>query len=211
MTPTIDLTAAIPRYLSEVQALIDRLSVTEIAAIIARLEVANRLRQQIFLVGNGGSAATASHWACDLGKGAIVEGIPRFRVIALTDNVPLMTAWANDTAYENIFAQQLLGLVQPNDVVIGISGSGNSANVLNAIRLGRDCGATTIGLTGFDGGQLRGMVELSLHVPSTCMEQVEDIHMILSHLICTRLRELLPATRQPSDVPRRAPVASAAD
>lgn len=182
---------SISQYLVEVQRLLDLASRSEIARVIEILLEANRARCRVFIMGNGGSAATASHFACDLGKGAIVPGQPRFQVIALTDNVPLMTAWANDTGYENIFAQQLAGLVQAGDVVIGISGSGNSANVLNAIRLARVRGAVTVGLAGFDGGRLKGLVDVCLHVPSFCMEQVEDLHLVLAHLMCTRIRRVL--------------------
>lgn len=188
------MTDAITQYLVEVQHALRSVSRQEVARVIEILLEANRARRQVFLLGNGGSAATASHFACDLGKGAIVSGLPRFRVVALTDNVPLMTAWANDTTYENIFAQQLAGLVQAGDVVIGISGSGNSANVLNAVRLARDRAATTVGLTGFDGGQLRRLVDVCLHVPAFCMEQVEDVHLVLAHLLCTRVRAALRET-----------------
>lgn len=182
------LVPPVKSYLSEVCQLLERVSPEAIAQVITLLLEANRRQCQLFLMGNGGSAATASHFACDLGKGTIVGDQPRFRVSALTDNVPLMTAWGNDTSYDNIFAQQLAGLVQPGDLVVGISGSGNSPNVLNAIRLARSRGAVTVGLTGFDGGRLGRLVDYNLHVPSTCMEQVEDVHMVLTHLLCTQIR-----------------------
>lgn len=184
---------SIGTYLAQVRAVLDAAPEAEIAHVIELLLAANRHQRTLFVMGNGGSAATASHFACDLGKGAIVYGSPRFRVIALTDNVPLMTAWANDTDYSNIFVEQLLGLVAPGDVVLGISGSGNSPNVLRAIEAAREVGAVTVGMTGFDGGALRRMVDLSLHIPCSCMEQVEDVHMVLCHLIATRVREALRA------------------
>jgi D-sedoheptulose 7-phosphate isomerase len=181
----------INKYLFEVQHLLGQISQEEIERIIELLLEANRSRRQILIMGNGGSAATASHFACDLGKGVIVPNSPRFRVWPLTDNVPLITAWANDTAYENIYSEQLDGLIQRGDIVIAISGSGNSPNVVNAVRRARAWGATTVGLTGFDGGQLRTLVDYSLHVPSRNMEQVEDVHLVLSHLVCTSVRQVL--------------------
>ncbi|HHH41380.1 MAG TPA: SIS domain-containing protein, partial [Chloroflexi bacterium] len=116
-------------------------------------------------------------------------GLRRFRVVPLTDNVPLITAWANDVDYEWIFAEQLRNLVRPGDLVIGISGSGNSPNVLNAIALAREMGATTVGLTGGDGGKLALMADIVVIAPSDTMEQIEDAHLVLEHLICTTLRE----------------------
>jgi D-sedoheptulose 7-phosphate isomerase len=116
-------------------------------------------------------------------------------VVALTDNVALMTAWANDTAYDNIFAAQLSSLVEPDDVVIGISCSGNSANVLNAMAVARHHGATTIGFTGDDGGRLKEMVDVCVQVPSPRIEQQEDAHLILEHCICSAVREELRQSR----------------
>lgn len=185
------MTHAIRQYLTQVQNVLDRVPTQEIEHVIELLLEAHRQQRKVFIMGNGGSAATASHFACDLSKGVAVDGCPRLSVIALTDNVPLMTAWANDTAYENIFAQQLAGLIREHDIVIGFSSSGNSANVLKAIRLARARSAITVGLTGFDGGKLKRLVDFCLLIPSVCMEQVEDVHMILAHLICTRLREAL--------------------
>ncbi|MFZ5917860.1 MAG: SIS domain-containing protein [Chloroflexota bacterium] len=190
MTPD-DYSAHLPRlnhYLTGLQAMLARLPLRDIQRLIDLLIAANAEGRTVFILGNGGSAATASHLACDLAKNTIAPDVPRFRVVALTDNVPLITAWANDTAYENVFAEQLDALVRPGDVVIGISGSGNSENVLRAIRLANERGATTVGLTGYDGGRLKGMVALSVHVPHPNMEQVEDAHLILEHMICTTLR-----------------------
>src|SRR5919199_5402095 len=121
----------------------------------------HRRRGTIFVVGNGGSAATASHFACDLAKGTRNDLAPAFRVMPLTDNVPLMTAWANDTSYDRIFAEQLSALVQPGDVVVAISASGNSPNVLAATRVARQLGATTIAFTGHSGGRLGRLAGLA--------------------------------------------------
>ena len=142
--------------------------------------------RQIFLCGNGGSAATASHMANDLGKGASYgrDREQRFRVIALTDNVSWMTALANDVSYDSIFAEQLNNLGQPGDLLIAISGSGNSANVLNAVTVAKERGISTIGWTGFDGGALQDQVDLAIVADSHHMGRVEDVHTVLMHLMC---------------------------
>jgi D-sedoheptulose 7-phosphate isomerase len=176
-------------YLTSLEKTLARLPLASIERVIQTLIDAQWSRQTVYIFGNGGSASTASHFACDLGKNTALAGLPRLRVISLADNVEMITAWANDTAYEHIFAEQLRGLVQPGDVVIGISGSGRSANVLNAIALARQVGAITIGFTGFDGGLLAGMVDIPVVVPSDCMERIEDVHLILEHLICSTIRE----------------------
>ena len=190
-------------YVKEIQATLEGLPWEEIQKVITVLHDARLDGRQVFILGNGGSAATASHFACDLGKGTEAPGTPCFRAFALTDNMPLFSAYANDCGYEQVFARQLANLMQPGDVVIAISGSGNSANVLNAIRLAREGGATTIGLVGFDGGRLGEMVDLCLHVENHCMEQVEDIHLMLEHLVCTSLRQIVveELARAPSRLP----------
>jgi len=152
---------------------------------------ANYVGSMVFTLGNGGSAATASHFACDLAKGTIIPGHPRFRVMALTDNMPLTTAWSNDVAYEDVFAQQLSSLMKQRDVVVAFSGSGNSPNVLRAVELARYTEGITIGFSGFAGGRLSALVDVPIVVPCNCMEQIEDVHLILCHLICTVLRERL--------------------
>lgn len=145
----------------------------------------------IFLVGNGGSAATASHWACDLAKGTRMGGGPTFRVMPLTDNVPLLTAWGNDTSFDRVFAEQLVSLARPGDLVALISASGNSPNVLLAAEAAQSLGATTLALTGRTGGKVRRMVDLALRVPSDSIELVEDAHMVIAHSVCVALRERL--------------------
>jgi D-sedoheptulose 7-phosphate isomerase len=147
----------------------------------------------VFILGNGGSAATASHFACDLAKGTRAAGLPAFRVVSLSDNVPLMTAWANDTNYERIFAEQLSTLIRPADIVIAISASGNSPNILAAARVARKLGAYTIGLTGQDGGKLSRLVDLAIYVPAQSIEQVEDAHLVIAHSLCVVLRGRLYA------------------
>ncbi len=145
----------------------------------------------VFMLGNGGSAATASHFACDLAKGTQVIGLPAFRVISLSDNVPLMSAWANDTNYERIFAEQLATLIHPDDIVIAISASGNSPNILAAARLAQHSGAITLALTGQDGGKLSRLADFTIYVPSQSIEQVEDAHLVIAHSLCVVLRERL--------------------
>src|SRR6184192_323550 len=127
-------------------------------AVLRLLEEAYHQGHRIFIMGNGGSAATASHFALDLAKNTIVPEAPRLKAISLTDHVPLITAWSNDTAYEHIFEEQLANMIEPGDVVIGISASGNSLNVINALNLAKKSRATTIGLLGAKGGQIKQMV-----------------------------------------------------
>ena len=185
----------IKQYVEELKATLDRLPGESIQDVIGVLHYARLHDKQVFILGNGGSAATASHFACDLGKGTLMPDRPRFRVIALTDNMPLFSALANDYGYENAFAEQLASLVRPGDIVIGISCSGDSPNVLKAITFARSRKATTIGFVGFDGGKLKSLVDLCIHVPNYCIEQVEDIHLMLEHLICTCLHKVIAGQR----------------
>lgn len=150
----------------------------------------------VFLVGNGGSAATASHFACDLSKGTRSDILPRFRVVALTDNVPLMTAWGNDDSFDRIFAEQLTALVRSGDVVLAISASGNSPNVLEAMRAARAAGAVTIAWTGPSGGQVAELVDSVVRVPAETIEGVEDGHMVMAHALTRYLRARLAERAQ---------------
>jgi len=158
---------------------------------------ANYVGSTVFVVGNGGSASTASHFACDLAKGTLTSDRPRFRVMALTDNVALMTAWSNDVSYEDVFAEQLRSVIRRGDVVVAISGSGNSENVLRAVELASQAGGITVGLSGFSGGKLSTLVDVPVVVPCDCMEQIEDVHLTLCHLACTALRERMRKTEPP--------------
>ncbi len=187
----------IRQYLNEVQQVLGRIAPEALEEVIDVLLSAVYVGSTIFTIGNGGSAATASHFACDLAKGAIVPGSPRFRVIALTDNVPLITAWSNDVSYENVFAEQLSNLMGRGDVVVAFSGSGNSPNILRAVALARQQGSITIGFSGFDGGQLSRMVDVPVVVSCYCMEQVEDVHLVLCHLTATVLRQRLQRIEPP--------------
>lgn len=183
----------ISRYISELQSSLSKLEQEPIQQVIETLHEARLNGRQVFIFGNGGSASTASHFVCDLAKNTRLSNYPHFRVIGLTDNIPLLTAYANDEGYENVFAAQLSSLIQPSDVAIGISTSGNSPNVLRAMDLAAQTNATTIGFTGFDGGHLSDLVDIEIHVASDCIEHVEDIHLMLEHLICSALRDSVSA------------------
>lgn len=165
--------------------------------VVEVLLSANYVGSTVFIVGNGGSAATASHFASDLAKGTITPGRPRLRVAALTDNVPLMTAWSNDVAYEDVFAEQLRGLMRRGDVLIAFSCSGNSPNVLKAAELARQIGGVTLGFCGFGGGRLSELVDIPVVVPSQCMEQIEDVHLTLCHVVSAALRERMERIEPP--------------
>ena len=149
--------------------------------------------RHIFLFGNGGSAALASHFACDLGKGTIVDGNgnKRFRALALTDSLPLMTAWANDSSYDFVFAEQLRNFVAPMDVAFAISGSGNSANVLRALEVAWEAGAFNIGLTGFQGGKMKHLCDVCIIIPSDNMQIIEDLHVSVAHAVFSVIRQRL--------------------
>lgn len=179
----------IKKYISEVSTTLEELPMEKIAQVVELLEEARLKARRVFIFGNGGSATTASHFASDLAKGAICPGKPRLKAFALTDNIALFSAWANDTSYENVFAEQLENFIEPGDIAIGISGSGNSPNVLNGIKVAKAKGATTIGFIGFDGGKLKELVDIAVIVPSHNMEQVEDIHLLMEHVITTCLRQ----------------------
>ncbi len=163
-------------YVTELQDTLERLPFNQIDQVIEVLLEARLSRRQVFILGNGGSASTASHFVADLGKNTRRDGWPAFRVIGLADNMAIFSAYANDEGYDSVFANQLASFVQPGDIVIGISASGNSPNVLNAIRLANETGARTIGFYWLHGGELGRMVDLHVHVRSHIIEQVEDIH-----------------------------------
>jgi D-sedoheptulose 7-phosphate isomerase len=187
----------IERYLGEVAGVLSTLQLESIRDVVDVLLTTNYVGNTVFTLGNGGSAATASHFASDLAKGTITPDRPRFRAIALTDAIPLMTAWSNDSAYEDMFAEQLRGLIRPGDVVVAFSGSGKSPNVLRAVELARQMQGITIGFTGFDGGALKDKVDVPVVVPSACMEQIEDVHLILCHLVSTVLRQQMAQIAPP--------------
>lgn len=177
------------KYICELQQTMDYLPESLISETIELLQEARLEQRQVFVMGNGGSASTATHFACDLQKNTRCEGLPDLRAISLTDNFALISALANDEGYDMVFSQQLASLIHPRDIVIAISASGNSANVVKAIELAKSHGAITIGFTGFDGGRLGALVDIHIHIPSDIIQHVEDIHLMLSHLICKTLTE----------------------
>jgi phosphoheptose isomerase len=172
------------QYFDELQRVVAGLPHDSINQIAETLLQAYESEQSLYLFGNGGSASLASHFACDIGKGtAYCNGGKRFRVLALTDNLPTLTAWANDSGYEDIFSEQLKNFVQPHDVTFAISASGNSKNVLNALQVGREAGARTVGISGFDGGKMKLMCDICVVVPSNNMQIIEDLHLAMAHSI----------------------------
>ncbi len=187
-------------YLNEVSALIAHLPVEQIDAFVGRLMEAYDEGRQLFLLGNGGSAATASHLLADFQKCIYMAGGKTFRALAVTDSVPLITAWANDTHYDNVFAEQLRPWVQPGDLVVAISGSRNSPNVLRAVQVSRELGAYVLGLAGYRGGRLAEMADECIIVPCDNMQRIEDCHMVIGHVLFWRMmgrvreRESMPAT-----------------
>ncbi|MFH1782722.1 MAG: SIS domain-containing protein [Candidatus Omnitrophota bacterium] len=176
-------------YLEGINSGLDSVAIEKLKKVADILCEAYKKGNHIIVMGNGGSASTASHFACDIGKGLSLKGKKRFKIFALCDNVATTTAYANDCGYDNIFVEQLLNIVKESDVVIGISASGNSPNILNAIEAANKHSAITIGLTGFKGGRLRDLASLSIVVESNVMEQVEDIHLIILHMIKLFLKE----------------------
>src|SRR5213080_4773759 len=171
--------------------MVQAISLQQLQQVLQLLEETYYSGHRIFIMGNGGSAATASHFALDLAKNTIMPGAPRLKAISLTNHVPLITAWSNDTAYEHIFEEQLANMIEPGDVVIGISASGNSLNVINALNLAKKSRATTIGLLGAKGGLIKTIVDAYVLAPGQNIEQEEDAHMILAHIITQHMRTVV--------------------
>ncbi len=174
-------------FASEIK-LLSALPFDRLDALLALLERARTEGRRVFLFGNGGSASTASHFACDLGKGTVAPNCPRFKVIALNDNMATFSAYANDMGYEMVFAEPLISLAERGDAAIAFSASGNSPNVLRAMETARARGLHTVGFTGFDGGQLKDRVDVHIHVPARSFGLVEDIHLAMTHALCERLK-----------------------
>lgn len=181
--------ATIERYWRELRLTMEAMPYAALAEAEDELLACRARGGTVFIVGNGGSAATASHFACDLAKGTQSAGVIPFRVMPLTDNMPLLTAWANDVSYEQVYAQQLATLVRAGDILVAISASGSSPNILAAARVARQHGAGVVALTGATGGKLLRLADLIIRVPSPCIEQVEDAHMMIAHSLCVALRE----------------------
>jgi D-sedoheptulose 7-phosphate isomerase len=178
-------------YLTTLKETIDNLPIEKMEKFLTLLIDAYDKGSQVFVMGNGGSGATASHFAVDINKGTCYGLEKRFKVICLNDNILSILAYANDVCYEGIFVQQLRNFLHPGDLVIGISGSGNSENVLRAIEYANASGAATFGLTGFDGGKLARVAQESIVVPVHDMQKTEDLALVICHIIMQNLCALL--------------------
>ena len=179
----------INRYLQEIRETINEMPAEKINEVVDIIFEAYRQNKCLFIFGNGGSAATASHVACDMAKGTAMPDRRRFKVLCLSDNVPLITAWANDTDYRNTFGEQLRNFVEPGDVALGLSFSGMSPNVINAFKTANEMGATSILFSGRSGGEARKVARVHILVPSDHMQQIEDIHAMLCHIIFVSFKE----------------------
>ena len=175
-------------YTSQLSEVLKALPTDKFAEINEVLQDARETGKQVFVIGNGGSAAAATHMVCDFGKNTRQDGKQRMRAICLNDNVPSVMAYANDEGYQIIFSEQLLALGRPGDILIAISGSGNSGNIINAIQTAREMQIKVIGLTGFQGGKMKALTDICLVVPSESMEMIEDVHLIINHILAGLLR-----------------------
>jgi len=194
MTELAGLDAYVQRYVAETRAALEQPYLLEgLRRLVPVLLKARSDGRAIFFFGNGGSAATSSHMSQDLGKLTILPGKRRFRSLSLTDPLPLILAWANDSSYAEVFAEQVKSHGRAGDVAIGVSGSGNSPNVLRALEEARKLGMTTVGLIGMGGGKMRALCDLPIVVPSANMQHIEDAHHILLHLVTAYLRDEHPA------------------
>ena len=179
------MTMSFPQeYKADVLRAIETIDLDKVNLAIEILIKAREAGRHIFVCGNGGSASTASHFVCDMVKGASFNRHKRFRIMALTDSLPTITAYSNDVSYECVFVEQLKNFAEPSDVVMAISGSGNSPNVLRAVEYANSIGCRTIALSGRNGGQLGPLAELNIQASNPHMGRIEDMHMIVMHMIC---------------------------
>jgi D-sedoheptulose 7-phosphate isomerase len=180
-------------YLDEMERAVRSIDRQAVRAVVDCLFACWSRGGTTYLIGNGGSSATASHMMNDLMKCTIVEGQPRFRAVALTDNVPVMTAFANDVAYEEIFVEPLRALLDERDALVALSGSGNSPNVLRAIAFAKESGVATVGLCGNTGGKLAQLADVAVTILAERIGQQEDGHLILNHVIALTLHDRIAA------------------
>jgi D-sedoheptulose 7-phosphate isomerase len=176
-------TSGIRNYLTRLQDVLTKVDVGEIAAIAEVIHKAYEQDKTVMVMGNGGSGSTASHMTSDMNKGACFTAQKKYRFLSLTDCTPLMLSLGNDVNFESIFSEQLKNYAKPGDVVIGISGSGNSPNILRAIEYAKELGCVTVGVCGYSGGKLKPLVDHCFHVKVDDMQLVEDAHMILVHVL----------------------------
>ena len=177
-------------YIGLLNQAIDKMPVDQIVRAAEMIHSARLEQKMIFTMGNGGSSATASHMACDFSKNTRVPYLPAIRTMCLSDSTPTLTAFANDEGYEKVFSEPLKALAEPGDILIAISGSGNSANILRGLETAREIGLKTIGLSGFKGGKMISMVDLPINIDTDSIERVEDLHMVCDHLLTMVLREI---------------------
>ena len=182
---------AIDNYFNLLKQSVDGLDRKAIISFVDLLLEARKNGNNIYIMGNGGSASTASHFTCDFNKGLSYKKDIRFKMICLNDNIATMLAYSNDLGYENVFVEQLKNFLKKDDVVIGISGSGNSKNILNAIEYANHLGAKTVGLTGFNGGKLKNIVDVSIHADVNNMQVAEDVHMTICHMLYSVMSPIL--------------------
>ena len=173
----------IKSYIANLKTTLDNLDISEIEKTANAFITARDNQKQIIFFGNGGSGSTASHFVCDLSKGCSYEKDKRIRAICLNDNIPTLLAYSNDVSYDVVFLEQLKNLLNPGDVVVGISGSGNSKNIIKAIEYANANGAVTIGLTGYNGGKLKEISSISVNANIDDMQISEDIHVIVMHIL----------------------------
>jgi Phosphoheptose isomerase len=186
----MDYCKNIKAYIEKEVEVLKMLDINAINLAISEIVAAFEREGNIYIFGNGGSAATASHFANDFNKGISEYTEKKFRFICLNDNVPTVMAVANDIGYDEVFRFQLRGKLNEKDLVVGISGSGNSKNVVNAIEYTKQEGIRTLGITGYDGGKVKQLVDFSLHVPVNNMQITEDIHMLFDHMMMTVLYQV---------------------
>lgn len=183
LLPASDL---VSDYLADTRSVLTGLPVDQIKAVILELERAYNEGRQVLIIGNGGSASSASHLACDLAKTVLGRPVnrsaKRFRALALTD-LPAITAWANDFTFDAIFSEQIETLGQPGDLLVAITGSGNSPNIVAGVEMAKRLGMRSVGLLGFDGGRVKGLVDAHVIVPSDDYGHIEDMHLVLAHLV----------------------------
>ena len=187
--------AQVDDYIGRLQTALATLSRDRLVEVGEALLRAYRNDKQVFTLGNGGSSSTSSHMAADLAKNTIGAHMKRFRVTSLADNGSIMTALANDLDYESVFSEQLVNVICPGDVLIAISGSGNSPNVLKAIRYARLQSAEIVGLLGFDGGEAASLVDIPIIVHSKDYGVIEDVHLAINHMLVEYFREHLAEAR----------------
>jgi D-sedoheptulose 7-phosphate isomerase len=193
--PVSEMQTHVDDYLSRLHAATDALPRDTLAGLGEMLFRAYRNDKQVFTIGNGGSSSTASHMAADLAKNTIGPNMRRFRITSLNENAAIVTALANDLGYENVFSEQLINLIRAGDVLIVASASGNSPNVLNAMRYAQQQSAEVVGLLGFDGGEAAEIADLAIVVPSYDYGIVEDVHLIINHILVEHFQKRLAEAR----------------